>query len=100
MPLWNAEGTASDQYSNPLDRNAQGTDHGQHALWNAEGTAPDQHALWNAQDGGKKLGAGFGMTNQRETTTTRMSADIQPSREDLLIMISRIGTKKQPCIIG
>ena len=70
--LWNAEGTAPDQ----------------HALWNAEGTTPDQHALYNAESG-----LNYSATQQPEDTTTRMSTDRQPTKEDRLI--SKIGTSRQ-----
>jgi hypothetical protein len=69
---WNAEGTAPDQ----------------HALWNAEGTAPDQLALYNAESG-----LNYSAAQHPEDTTTRMSADRQPTSENRLI--SKIGTPQQ-----
>ena len=59
-----------------------------HALWNAEGTAADQHALYNAESG-----LNYSAIQQPEDTTSRMSADRQPTSENRLI--SKIGTPQQ-----
>ena len=96
--LWNAAGTAPDHHAL---WNAEGTAPDHHALWNAEGTAPDQHALWNTEGTAlgqhalynAESGLNFNATQQPEDTTTRLSTDRQPSREDRLI--SKIGTPFQ-----